>query len=433
MKKNNHSVSVGAVFTGLIFLMNPTVNLYDLLPDVIGCVIIYRALFMLSFVDDRIAAAARCVKILGWLSAAKLAVSAAVLLSGAPSLRRDSDILLFTFLFGAAEIFLLINFVNGFYGGTKYLADRYAGDKTSAEASASRIYMTVYFSVKFVLTLVPEFITLVHPDMVSEFSADHSIRLRQYTFLKNTATLSCAVIMTVFFIYTIFYARKFFRMCEKNEDFNEKLIAVFHENYRSDAASRTKRDLGYTMLLFTVGSFFAADICIDKICFTPTAFFFVFAFAARIALEKVTADHKKKSFPVAFTAVSGVSFAVSAASYVYRFVRIKELSSEFSYKFPLDPLSAVFAAAEQILFVTVVFMFMREFLGIFSDHTGTDTRPEMINVTVCAAITAFMNGINYARPDLGAAFSFMGMAAGAAFFLITLKVSGDLRRGLEES
>ena len=71
MSKQKNSVRFGMVFAGLVFFFNPNVALFDLLPDVIGALLIYFGLKNASeagaYFDD-----ARSVSFaMIWLYAAK--------------------------------------------------------------------------------------------------------------------------------------------------------------------------------------------------------------------------------------------------------------------------------------------------------------------------------------------------------------------------
>ena len=48
MKRNEKGMSFALIFAGLLFFCNPTFSAIDVLPDFIGCVLLFLGLFRLS-------------------------------------------------------------------------------------------------------------------------------------------------------------------------------------------------------------------------------------------------------------------------------------------------------------------------------------------------------------------------------------------------
>lgn len=422
-KTDPNSLSIGSVFTGLIFLMNPCINIVDILPDFIGCIIIFRALLKLSLVDARIETARKSIQIFGWISAIKFILTFAMPFLHDNAAQKDSNILLATFIFAAAEGFLMLSFVNGFYGGLGYLANRYAGDKIISEASPSRIYMTLFFIIKNILVMIPEAFTIFHPDMVNEFEADHFSNLKQFTFMKNVAVLTCFVLMTVYFFYTLFYAKKFFKLCDSNRAFNADINALYERDYKSDEKLWIKMRGKTVLTLLKFSVFFLTDIYIDKINFIPTFIFFIFAAFIFIYLKKIVSGKLVN----AFIFISIFSVFASIGAYAYRLYNVYSLSFGFSYAFKVQPFALPFAILEQGLAIACITGIMLALSKLYDEKVDIDIRPEKLTMIGGAFMMGILNIMNYAHPEMGVMYSFVGIAFGFVYLILTMKATGDLK------
>ena len=62
------------VFFGLVFLINPNFNMFDILPDFIGFALVCAGLAKYALIDENLSSAKKCSMYCAFLSAAKLAV-----------------------------------------------------------------------------------------------------------------------------------------------------------------------------------------------------------------------------------------------------------------------------------------------------------------------------------------------------------------------
>ena len=67
-------MNIGYLIAGWIFLFNPTVNMIDVLPDVIGYILILKGLSKLADLDGKISAARQRFKAAVWISSGELFV-----------------------------------------------------------------------------------------------------------------------------------------------------------------------------------------------------------------------------------------------------------------------------------------------------------------------------------------------------------------------
>ena len=63
------------VFFGLVFLINPNFNMFDILPDFIGFALVCAGLAKYALIDENLSGAKKCSMYCAFLSAAKLVFS----------------------------------------------------------------------------------------------------------------------------------------------------------------------------------------------------------------------------------------------------------------------------------------------------------------------------------------------------------------------
>ena len=105
------------IFAGLIFFFNPCINIFDILPDFIGCILISAGLLRLADVEDRFYSARRIVNRMIPIYILKLFLSVCLTVSW------KSGLLPFTFIYSVGEIILNVLLFANLYGGIEYMAN----------------------------------------------------------------------------------------------------------------------------------------------------------------------------------------------------------------------------------------------------------------------------------------------------------------------
>ncbi|MBQ4066316.1 MAG: hypothetical protein IJD22_01605, partial [Clostridia bacterium] len=122
MKNKKDLLRLGLMATGAVFLFNPTVNIIDPLPDLIGFWIMAYAMTAVSCLSERLYEARRRFVYLAFLEAAKLAVF--LLVPGATG----SFVVLMAFSFAVLEAVLFLPAVSDLFEGISSMGIRYSSE-----------------------------------------------------------------------------------------------------------------------------------------------------------------------------------------------------------------------------------------------------------------------------------------------------------------
>ena len=149
MSKQKNSVRFGMVFAGLVFFFNPNVALFDLLPDVVGALLLYWGLKNASeagaYFDD-----ARSISfVMIWLYAVKSVFAVSLL-------RYPANALPYTFLSGVLETIILLRFFARLYDGFEYAAMRSGNGETAAYVKNVRALSYIFAVCRSVFAFLPE-------------------------------------------------------------------------------------------------------------------------------------------------------------------------------------------------------------------------------------------------------------------------------------
>ncbi len=121
-------MKIGYILVGMIFLFNPHIHIIDVLPDVIGYMLILHGLSKISDLERNLLSAKQKFLKLAWLSAGKLACLLILPIFDA------TLYLIFTFCFGLLEILWMIPAFSDLFQGIAFLENRYTKHRTRFDA-----------------------------------------------------------------------------------------------------------------------------------------------------------------------------------------------------------------------------------------------------------------------------------------------------------
>ncbi|MEA4831872.1 MAG: hypothetical protein VB118_04545 [Oscillospiraceae bacterium] len=411
----------GAVFAGLLFLMNPTVNIIDPLPDFIGCIIIYKALMKLSLMEPRIYEARKTVKWLALSSVSKMVAVVLVQLMCLTSLEKANALLLCTFSFAVIETWLIIKFFTSLYSGYSYLATRYSFNTVMDASAETKFFIIIFFVAKNILAFIPEFMNLFDPRITNQFSESVQSDIKRFVFSQNLTIMLCFVLGMAIFIPAVVYVRKFFRLCTRENGFSSALQKTFDAEIAPDERLWIKVNLNNAFALMPLAFFFLLNVYIDKVSIIPNFIFFFLAAAAVYFLNKI--DGKTASGFMALS-VMLLGSAVSLCAYIYRFYCVGKLAADFNILFRYQPLSAVLSAAEQVFIIASVALLgmrMVSALGFLRESSKEAAKPAAISLSIFTVFLSIFGFIGYAFPDLSAVYSAVGLIISIFWYINALK------------
>ena len=258
-KKAN--IRFGLVFAGLVFFMNPTIQLFDILPDVIGAFLIYLGLKKPALADGYFEDARKLSFYLIWMYVIKTVLSFSLV-------SNSENALPFSFLSGVVEILFVCTFFHKLYLGFEYTSMR-TEKKAAVHNTNSAYIMSIVFTVaKCVLTFLPEMLEFLKQNEEIDLSANSAYKM-SIIVLKPYAIALAVFIQFILGIIFIVYTAKFFGEIKRDGIYLGELA----EKYESELVLNRQKNvcsaLGSSCTFFAFALLFMADIHIEGMDIFP--------------------------------------------------------------------------------------------------------------------------------------------------------------------
>ncbi len=198
---------------GCVFLCNPIVSLFDVLPDFVGCALIIKSLSELKYLDYRIEQAVREL----WLLAGVSAVRTVLMFFYFDM--DSSAVLSAVSLLGAAEAFLFIYFALLFFKGVTYLATRSEGDGVLGRVDNARVVAIVFMAVRVACTVLPELAAILELEVQASLDYSSTLTLYAINKYKRYAYVLGMVISMAMGIYWVKESAGFVRTFRRDKGF----------------------------------------------------------------------------------------------------------------------------------------------------------------------------------------------------------------------
>lgn len=267
-----------------LFLWNPDIAVFDLLPDVIGYLLLSLGLSSLSYLNHHFEESAKRFHRMVAISAARLAF-VVVLFGLVNSVDRPTTMLLGNFVFGVLELMTLLPAYSHLFEGLLYAGSRLGAGKsvfrptaaaklwslvikrksefdgnTAVSVTESFSFMTAVFAVlKVMLSVLPEFSVLTE-------HSDTAVNLYGYVWLFRVfAVLLGVVIGFVWLLIALRYYFGVLRDCEFVDGLHAQYMRDVYPNKDLFVARRYK--LGAFFLL--LGMMLSLDLPMDGVNILP--------------------------------------------------------------------------------------------------------------------------------------------------------------------
>ena len=310
----------GSIIFALAMIINPNINVVDLLPDFIGYIIIARAISDACLSTPYFSEAKKYVLRLLWLSVLRLpAFLLIVSVRGGNTL--DGDIIvLMTLVFCVAEALLLIFAISNLFSGLFYMGERcntvnlisdfkLSGKRTSS-VDGLKTAAYVFAVLKPSLNFLPELLRLTK---TVEIGSDKYIR--HLSGLYPFVLLGALLLSLIFGIAYLSYAKKY--IIHAASDFE----AAAAQMYQYNSADADKKRRVYTchraLTLLMIASVFSIEVVFDNfhsINILPHAIYGIFITAGIYLSTNETSYAASGKLSVLGTAYSAVSVFALASS-----------------------------------------------------------------------------------------------------------------------
>ncbi len=354
---------------GALFLLNPNLDVVDLVPDALGYLLIVSGLKMLEPVSPSIEEARNRFSMLLRISVIRI-VSLPVRMS--VGYNEKTFILIFTLAFAVLETMYLLPAFHYLYDGTSYLALRHG--QSAAKTKAPRIISGVFAVGRAVLNVLPELKYLPSQQYYSEFEgpvvAYERIKLAQLSHMLLLVNLVFTALLSTVWVIRF---RLYLRRLRKDPVFDRSLAAELAEQ---------PRDMGLELLgkmkpaftLISLAMFAGLDFYADGFNLVPDFLPALLLLAAAFYLYR--ANECKRSLPT----VASIYAVLTAALGIYNYIFASKHYALATLNRPdalrMQFVHTVLASVCSLVFAVLMFMFCMTLVGVTNRHAGLFAEPE---------------------------------------------------------
>ncbi len=297
-------MSLTLIISGMFFLCNPMIAIFDIFPDFIGYALIMLGLNRLSAISPELDDARPYFRYLLLASVARTFVFFA---SGTFDETMNLSV---TLIFAAIEFGLAVMAIPALYEGLSYLNIRYSGK--AKEAPEFKTIGIAFFCVRGIMSIIPMLGSIVYnPDDELITSPDQVAGggWGEYALLLTVVN---AVVTIIFAIFWISIVISYIGKLSKDNDFKSLISAAYEKRRHDDPGYFTRRTLCFAFTLAIIGSFFLIDLLGDGMNYIPDFVFGLFILPTIYLIKPYT---DKLAFKKAL--ISGSVFTVmSIANFI---------------------------------------------------------------------------------------------------------------------
>lgn len=291
------------VLFGICMFFEPSFNMFDVLPDILGALLILKGLSKLCLVNEDFAAARKNAKNLLIIFAIKIVfcVFAAA----------HTDYLLpFTFIFGTLEIIYMLSFFRNLYVGLDYTLQRYSDNKYSENVSSAFTMSAIFTVVSRVCAFAAHIPQIFIQNASVDLSYKASTRI-PITYLDPYIKLFCIIISLIVGIIFAAITVKFFAKVIKDKKYTDTLKEKYMQEKELKREVILSSCIKNALILCFAAFLFLLQFTLDGINVIPGFLGFVLLYFAFSKLSKLSEQKKKGT--VLFAAGFVLSFVLYIA------------------------------------------------------------------------------------------------------------------------
>jgi len=341
------------IFMGLIFLFNPNINVFDLLPDFIGFGFMLYGLRKLRDMSSDLDECFRdCLRLL-CLSAAKfLSVFAA------NALNDEGFLMVFTLCFTAAELYFLLRMFSLFFNGLFFLGVNDDVEVFVKNINSPKIWTTVFVIIRSVSTLLPELCYLSIDEAAGYVLAPY----------KGVLYIFSVLLSLSFGIVWLIIMRHFQRYLQAEEAAIGRLMQRYDREIAPNTSLFLLRRARHGLLFIGLGVLFLCDFYTDGKDLLPDVLGGLLLLSGLYFLRKYFPMDKKLPLLAGGLTILTAIDGLYVGHYADKYNAIGAARIPEAFRMYLGTiLFSVLVSAMTALFL---WQFVRYFLGLIADHTG---------------------------------------------------------------
>ena len=363
------------ILLAAFFLFNPVWGFSDLLPDLIGYLLMWTGLSRLADLNDSLFESRKDFQSLLWVGVGELLIRSLLKDAAAKQTseyQQPTWILLFSLALLVLQWWLLIPAFQKLFAGVGRLADKHGSATLSAvshgRTPSERIARTttVFVVAHSVLAFLPELAILTS----FEYQANNEkFGFDWYEYIGFFRTLGVVVSLIFGLIWLIAFSCYTVRIL-RDREWMERLSVAYAEDILSQESMLKAKCLGTVLSILSVGVFFTANLRIDG----QVALSGVIFAAAMLIVTFYVGDLEKSCRSYRTPCV--VLLLVSASNALTRYLYLQRFDLEAS-KYQTDAFWFFFATQmleilETVMTLLVIWKMIRFLLSLANAHTEVD-------------------------------------------------------------
>lgn len=415
------SLSRILLIIGFFFFINPLFRGLDILPDVIGCLLIYFGLTQSAYFDGAIEGARKGFLYLAIVETIRLLLMKSVFLTPISSNR-----LLSATAFAIAEGFLYVMIFKQLFAGINYYSMRNDCNTTLTKCDGTAFITYLAFFARLGASVIPELLALPEIYLYAKEGVDISLEkldaiadlMVARPLIELFFLLLALGVAVPWFISMCGLLRSFFKEAGSNLDLR------YHSEYTSKPAKTRIKRLKSCVYIFYLALFFALDLIFNQIRIIPASAMFFFFLIGALFINKLC-DFKKtiRFSAIAFGALLGAEiFRIYALPY----------KSVVIYQTPLINVAAGCAVCLAVLPLCLIAVrhILADLRRLAYQTSGKEITTTGSWVSYC--ISTVLWSVGYCVPYLYASISTMRIIASGIFIWQTVKVLSFIVESEEE-
>lgn len=248
---------------GLIFLFNPVVGLFDVLPDFVGFLLLFSALTEIAYLDDRLENARRMT-----LYGAAVSGARTVLMFFFADMD-ESWILSVVSLLGAAELYAALYFTVSFFGGITYVAERCESDNVLGDVDRVRNLWVAFWIVHTACTILPELAALPQLTLQHDPYVYPGLTERKLLLYKNGVIAVLFLVSLIMGLVWLFKTARFLKGVRRDAKFKTALSERYGNFLLANPLQETYLAARLACVLFAVGCALQINFALDGVFVLP--------------------------------------------------------------------------------------------------------------------------------------------------------------------
>ncbi len=214
----------GLYFTlGCLFLFDPVVKLFDVLPNAVGYLLIATSLKEISALEYRIENSQRLLYYGMAISGVRFALMFSTFTMN------TSDMLTAVTVLGLAELFVIIYFFISFFSGFTYLAQRSESENILGNIDSVRSLSIIFAIAHTAATILPELTALLEIALDHDPDSYPMLSLGRLNLYKNYAIVICLLISLIVGIWWLKETLSFMKGVKKDKLFRASVEKRYGE------------------------------------------------------------------------------------------------------------------------------------------------------------------------------------------------------------